>query len=555
MRGFTHAAIPGPATASPRGPARTSAQQPRPHALQRSLGNDAVRHIWEKGALVPPPHMALAEDRLPGVVEKTLGGPSQQLDPAVRGEMETRFGRDFGEVRIHVGWEAAQSASAVNAKAYAVGQHVVFGAGNYAPGTMAGRELLAHELAHVVQQGKGGGTPLGSDSLLEGGAQQAAAAATRGSGPVEVSGASGVGLARQLDIAQLRRPSYPHTVTFKDMEEFAKSNAGAPWSLNADGTVTATVLLPYPESSLATPAPAPPAPKKAPAPKPKPKPPAEPPVDPHVLWDYLEATRPRLIYPKAVTRVFGGIQMLGGALELAGAVYTSETGVGPLLLGAHGIDVLQTGARTLWTGEEQRSLTYYAGSGASFLLSDDPKLASAVGQSSDLIANIGSAGLTLKLSAAPFTIAEEQPYRVLFYHGRVFGRDVITVDTPSGPRAFYARTGGGGANVGGAQPGEWAPFEGFSSQRGYFQYRGNVVGEIPEGWFVKHRFAVGLEETNPLYRFGTQENLDISKWLGTQPMPTGGAPEWWRAVQSEMEFFDVPTIDPIPYYGRIKIRF
>jgi hypothetical protein len=555
---FTHAAMSRSATTRQRGAVAASAGR-RPHALQRSLGNDAVRRILEAGAAAPAGRAIPAEDRLPGTVERTLAGPSQQLEPDIRTEMESRFGRDFDDVRIHVGGDAAASASAVSAKAYTVGRHIVFGTLNYSPSTATGRELLAHELAHVVQQSRGGASPSSaSEGYLEAGAEQAAVAATRGGGPVEVSGASGVGLARQLDIEKLRRPSYPHSVTFKNMDEFVASNAVLPIVVHEDGTVTATLMLPYPESALATPAPpqaAPPTPKPAPKPKPKPKPKPETPVDPHVLWDYLEATRPRLIYPKAVTRVMGGIQMLGGVLELGGAIYTSETGVGPLLLGAHGIDVLQTGARTLWTGEEQRSLTFYAGSGASFLFSDDPKLASAVGQSSDLIANIGAAGLTLKLSAAPFTIAEEQPYRVLFYHGQVFGRDVVTVETPAGPRAFYARTGGGGANVGGAQPGDWAPFEGFSSQRGYFQYRGNVLGEIPEGWFVKHRFGTGLEESSPLYRFGTQENLEISRWLRTQPIPTGGTPESWRAVQKELEFFGVPTIDPIPYYGRIRISF
>ncbi|SED64621.1 protein of unknown function [Rhizobiales bacterium GAS188] len=564
MHSFTHAAMSRSALARHRGTGAATAR-PRTHSLQRSLGNDAVRHIWEQCALAPPSGAALAEGEVPSIVEETLSGPSQQLDPAVRAEMESRFGRDFGEVRIHVGGDAATSASAVNAKAYAVGQHVVFGTGNYAPGTVTGRELLAHELAHVVQQGRGGAAPsLASESYLEAGAEQAAIAATRGGGPVDVSGASGVGLARQpQDSAQLLRRGYPHTVTFKNMDEFARSNAAPPMVVNEDGTVTATVLLPYPESSLATPAAAPPAPKQAPKPKPKAKPPAEAPVDPHVLLDYLEATRPRLIYPKPVRQFFGGLQFVGGGLEAGiggvGGVATAETGVGLLgglfLLG-HGADVASSGWHTMLTGEESTTYTFMAGAGWAYAAGADPKLANAIGQSTDLIANVGSAGLTLKLGAAPFTIAEEAPsYRVVFYHGRVSGRDVVTVDTPSGPRAFYARTGGGGTNVGGAQPGEWAPFEGFSSQRGAFQYKGNIIGEIPEGWFVKHRFAIGLEETSPLYRFGTEENLEISKWLGTQSIPTGGATESWRAVQSEIEFFGVPTIDPIPYYGRIKISF
>ena len=66
--------------------------------------------------------------------------------------MEPRFGHDFGSVRVHHDARAAQSADAVNARAYAVGSDIVFGHGAYAPETAQGRSLLAHELTHVVQQ-------------------------------------------------------------------------------------------------------------------------------------------------------------------------------------------------------------------------------------------------------------------------------------------------------------------------------------------------------------------------------------------------------------------
>ncbi|HEY6236246.1 MAG TPA: DUF4157 domain-containing protein, partial [Candidatus Elarobacter sp.] len=66
--------------------------------------------------------------------------------------MEPRFGRDLSDVRVHIDHHAAESARAVNALAYTVGRDVVFGAGQYAPNTNSGRQLLAHELAHVVQQ-------------------------------------------------------------------------------------------------------------------------------------------------------------------------------------------------------------------------------------------------------------------------------------------------------------------------------------------------------------------------------------------------------------------
>jgi hypothetical protein len=66
--------------------------------------------------------------------------------------MEPRFGRDFGSVRVHTDGQAAASAQSVNALAYTVGQDIVFGGGHYAPTTRAGRHLLAHELAHTIQQ-------------------------------------------------------------------------------------------------------------------------------------------------------------------------------------------------------------------------------------------------------------------------------------------------------------------------------------------------------------------------------------------------------------------
>ena len=61
--------------------------------------------------------------------------------------MEPRFGHDFGHVRVHTDAQAADSAHAVHAHAYTVGQNVVFSESNYAPSTLAGRKLLAHELA------------------------------------------------------------------------------------------------------------------------------------------------------------------------------------------------------------------------------------------------------------------------------------------------------------------------------------------------------------------------------------------------------------------------
>jgi hypothetical protein len=97
-------------------------------------------------------------------VHKTIRAPGQSLDASTRGFMEARFGHDFSGVRVHTDGEAAESAKAVRAHAYTVGQNIVFADGRYAPGTDAGKQLIAHELAHVVQQGAE--APAGPGSAL-----------------------------------------------------------------------------------------------------------------------------------------------------------------------------------------------------------------------------------------------------------------------------------------------------------------------------------------------------------------------------------------------------
>ena len=92
----------------------------------------------------------------PPVVHHVLAAPGRPLEDGVRGRMEERFGADFGGVRVHDDARAAASARAVDAHAYTVGSNVVFAAGRYAPGTAAGDRLIAHELAHTLQQGGAG---------------------------------------------------------------------------------------------------------------------------------------------------------------------------------------------------------------------------------------------------------------------------------------------------------------------------------------------------------------------------------------------------------------
>src|SRR5262249_8882606 len=91
-------------------------------------------------------------DLPPPVVHEVLRSPGQPIDPNVCAFMESRFGHNFSQVRVHADSRASDSARAVNASAYTVGRDVFFQAGRYRPETEAGRRLLAHELTHVVQQ-------------------------------------------------------------------------------------------------------------------------------------------------------------------------------------------------------------------------------------------------------------------------------------------------------------------------------------------------------------------------------------------------------------------
>ena len=130
-----------------------------------------------------------------GRVDDVLHSPGQPLEAATRSFMESRFGHDFSGVRVHTDAHAAASARSVDALGYTVGNHVVFGAGQYAPQTHEGRTLLAHELTHVMQQRSADidRAPLGVShpgDALELAADATAETVVRGSAPVSAVGAS-----------------------------------------------------------------------------------------------------------------------------------------------------------------------------------------------------------------------------------------------------------------------------------------------------------------------------------------------------------------------------
>jgi hypothetical protein len=89
---------------------------------------------------------------VPDSVHEVLRSAGSPLDTPTRSFFESRLGHDFSGVRVHTDSRAAESAAAVGSLAYTVGSDIAFGANQYAPGTSAGRRLLAHELTHVLQQ-------------------------------------------------------------------------------------------------------------------------------------------------------------------------------------------------------------------------------------------------------------------------------------------------------------------------------------------------------------------------------------------------------------------
>ena len=100
-------------------------------------------------------------------VARVLAAPGRPLEPASRAAMEHRFGHRFDQVRIHDDPEAATSAGEIGARAYTRGAHIAFAAGEYRPESRAGRHLLAHELAHVLQQAGAAEAPIQRDLALE----------------------------------------------------------------------------------------------------------------------------------------------------------------------------------------------------------------------------------------------------------------------------------------------------------------------------------------------------------------------------------------------------
>lgn len=120
--------------------------------LQRKCACGGTCSECQEERLQAKPAQETDQGGAPPIVNEVLRSSGQPLDPETRAFMELRFGHDFSGVRLHTDDQAVESAQAVHARAYTVGQDIAFGRSQYAPQTLAGRRLLAHELTHVLHQ-------------------------------------------------------------------------------------------------------------------------------------------------------------------------------------------------------------------------------------------------------------------------------------------------------------------------------------------------------------------------------------------------------------------
>jgi hypothetical protein len=131
--------------------ARRVAQMPMPvrtHGAAPGIARSAATSSLQRAAAGTAPVPA---DTAARIQARPSGG--QPLPQPLRRYMEPRFRADFSRVRLHTDDEAARLATQLRARAFTTGEHVFFGRGQFDPGSDAGRELIAHELAHTIQQG------------------------------------------------------------------------------------------------------------------------------------------------------------------------------------------------------------------------------------------------------------------------------------------------------------------------------------------------------------------------------------------------------------------
>jgi hypothetical protein len=144
------------------------------------------------------------------VADRFASGSGTPLDSATRQSMERRFHTDFGEVRLHTGQDAAAVTALYESPAVAIGARLFFAPDKYAPASRAGQRLLAHELAHVMQQRRAMHGSGDSNSAIDAAAEESAQRLATGASAVPVRGAATPGVWRApADKYQYEEPSSP----------------------------------------------------------------------------------------------------------------------------------------------------------------------------------------------------------------------------------------------------------------------------------------------------------------------------------------------------------
>jgi hypothetical protein len=126
-------------------------QAERPAAVPTDIERQNNRSVQrsEKAAAETEP---AGETGVPDSVREVISSSGRSLDASIQRAMEERMGDSLGDVRIHTGAQAASACESINARAFTVGNHIAFNAGEYDPESPEGQHVLAHELAHVRQQ-------------------------------------------------------------------------------------------------------------------------------------------------------------------------------------------------------------------------------------------------------------------------------------------------------------------------------------------------------------------------------------------------------------------
>ncbi len=138
-------------TEKPEGSQPKGAELPAISRLQQQVGNQAVqRLVRRKGG---DGGFKLDEETTAAINRERGGG--QALDSNVQQEIGGALGADFSGVRVHTSSESDELNRALGARAFTTGQDVFFREGEYSPESSSGKELITHELSHVVQQGSG----------------------------------------------------------------------------------------------------------------------------------------------------------------------------------------------------------------------------------------------------------------------------------------------------------------------------------------------------------------------------------------------------------------